>query len=147
MKLNKFYLMILSVLVLLFLSQCCASKEQVEDSKLALKRTNYPPPSLSYGTAEVTATILKLITEKSKVVGLFKIDTVHDYGPSTPPIGVGSQLNIEFSKILLEHRWGEISKVFKQGTKHKLTISLSISAFKLDKVESWQIVKIHNKIK
>ncbi len=139
---KNLYLLIIIVIFQLFVYQCCTSKSEIKDVNKYI-RNNYPPPSLSHGTAEVTATILKLITEKSKVVGLFKIDTVHGYGPSTPPVGVGSILNIEISKTLLEHMGRKISKIFKRGTQHKLTIGLSISASKLDKAETWQIEKIH----
>lgn len=143
---KNLYLLIIIVIFQLFFSQCCTSKSELKDDN-KIMRNNYPPPSLSPGTADVTATILKLIIEKSKVVGLFKIDTVHAYGSSTRPIGVGSQLNIEFSKILLENSEREISKIFKQRTKHKLTISLRHSAFKRDKTESWQIIKVKSNIK
>jgi hypothetical protein len=142
MKLNNVFLSLFGILLLLFLSQCCSSKEQVEDSKLALKRTNYPPPSLSHGTAEVTATILELITEKSKVVGLFKIDTVHGYGPSTRPVGVGSQLNIEFAKNLLKHNENKIPQIFKKNTKHRLLISSIRSGLKREDAKVWQIIII-----
>ncbi len=139
MKMNNIYLSLFGIVVLLFLSQCCASKEQVEDSKLALRRTNYPPPSLSPGTAEVTATLIKLTKENSKTFGLFKIDTVHAYGPSTRPIGVGSQLDIEFNTKIEESK---ILEIFQPKTKHKLTISYSLTAFKRDQAPPWQIIRI-----
>ena len=142
MKLNKVYFSLFGILVLLFLSQCCALKEQVEDSKLFPKRTNYPPPSLSPGTAKVTATIIKLTKDNSKIFGLFKIDTVHAYGPSTRPIGVGSRLNIEFNDNLLIDNQKNISEVFQPETKHKLTISYSLTTFKRDQAPPWQIIGI-----
>lgn len=142
MKSNKVFLSLFGILLLIFLSQCCSSKDQVENSKLALKRTNYPARSLSPGTAEVTATLIKLSKDNSKTFGLFKIDTVHAYGPSTRPIGVGSQLNIEFSDNLLIDNQKNISEVFEPETKHKLTISYSLTAFKRDQAPPWQIIRI-----
>jgi hypothetical protein len=142
MKLNNVFLSLFGILLLLFLSQCCTSKEQAEDSQLALKRTNYPPRSISPGTAEVSATLIKLTQENSKIMGLFKIDTVHAYGPSTRPIGVGSRLNIEFSDNLLTDNQKNISEVFKPETKHKLTLSYSLSAFKRDHAPPWQVISI-----
>ena len=142
MNLNKIYLSLFGILVLLFLSQCCTSKDQVEDTKLALKRTHYPPPSLSRGTADVTATILKLITEKSKVVGLFRIDTVHGYGPATRPIGVGSQLNIEFTENLVKDNENEVSQIFNKDTKHRLLIRSILPGMKREDINLWQIFRI-----
>lgn len=142
MKLNNVHISLFGIILLLFLSQCCTSKEQVEDSQLVLKRKNYPPPSLSRGTAEVTATFLEFISENPRTVGLFNIDTVHGYGPSTRPIGVGSRLNIEFSDNLLIDNQKNISEVFQPETKHKLTISYSLTAFKRDQAPPWQIIGI-----
>ena len=122
MKLNNVFFLLFGILLLLFLSQCCSSKEQVENSQLVLKRTNYPPSSLSPGTAEVTTTLIKLTQDNSKTFGLFKIDTVHAYGPSTRPIGVGSQLDIELPKNILIDNDNKNSQIFTKDTKHRLLI-------------------------
>lgn len=142
MKLNNVFLSLFGILLLLILSQCCNSKEQVEDSQLVLNRKNYSPPSLSRGTAEITATILKLTKEKSKVTGLFNIDTVHGYGPSTRPIGVGSQLDIEFSENLLKDNDNKIGQIFKKDTKHRLLIRSILSGMNREDLNLWQIIGI-----
>lgn len=144
MKLKNVFLSLFGILLLLFLSQCCTSKEQVEDSQLALKRTNYPPLSISPGTAEITATLLKLIKEKSKITGLFNIDTVHGYGPSTPPIGIGSQLDIALSEILLKDNENELQHIMKEGLTYRLLIKYLYSGINMRENNMWQIINIKN---
>jgi len=141
MRSIKSYLLITTAVLPFLLTQCCTSKSEIKDTNKILKNY-YPQPSLSPGTAEVTATILKLIKENSKTIGVFKIDTVHGYGPSTRPIGVGSQLNIEFAKNLLKHNENKIPQIFKKDTKHRLLIRSIRSGLKREDANLWQIIII-----
>jgi hypothetical protein len=129
---------------MLFLSHCCATKEQVEDSQLITKRENYPPPSLSPGTAEITATLIKLTQDNSKTFGLFKIDTIHAYGSSTRPVGVGSELDIEFADNLLKNNENELQQILKKDREYRLLIRYLNTGMNIREKNMWKIINIKN---
>lgn len=141
MKLNITYLHIFVILLLIFLSQCF---DKVQTDKLSGKRNSYLESSLGYKTAEVTATILELKMDSSRTVGIFRIDTLHSYGPSTRPIGIGSQLNLEFTKNLLTYYENNFSDVFYENTQHRLLIHFIDSEIRNQDEILWEII---NKIK
>jgi hypothetical protein len=139
MKLNNVFLSLFGILLLLFLSQCCSSKEQIDENP-GLKMKNSAKSTLPFGTAEISGTILKLLKENSKTLGLFKIDTVHGYGPSTRPIGVGSELTMEISSNTVSEDENTISEVFQKNSKHRLMIQFNQSGVGRENKTIWRVI-------
>jgi hypothetical protein len=140
MKLDTIYLHIFGILLLLFLLQCYNSKDKVQTVESSEKRNSYLESSLGYKTAKVTATILELKMDSSRTVGIFRIDTLHGYGPSTSPIGIGEQLNFAFTKNLLTHYEKNFSEVFYENTQHRLLIRFIDSGVKNQDNILWEII-------
>jgi hypothetical protein len=127
--------------LLLIFSQCCSSKSTVDKKITKDMKNDSIINSLSQGTALVSASVVELIEEDSKIIAVFQIDTVHGYGPNTPPIGSGSKLNIEIKENLIPNTEGDVLKYFEITSTHKLTLRPSVDRF-LNNKGSWQILRI-----
>ena len=135
------YLLIFAAIFLFLNIQCCTTKSEKTISGKNLGIKNHSPVPLPHSTAEITGTLLKLLENENITEGIFRIDTVHGYGPATPPIGVGSQLVLKFDRSLLENKEKTLSEIFQLDRKYKLTIRSLYESYNRGK--SWKIIKMN----
>ncbi len=87
---------ILLIVFAIFLGSCTSSNNKVEDEKFA---NNIKP--LAPGTAQICGTIKEVKDTSGLFLVLVHVDTVFNYGQSTPPLVVGKNLETNITKDLI----------------------------------------------
>ncbi len=124
---------------------CASSKKNVPQEKISTEN-DWRPPSrgetpLSPGTVKVKAGITSIDEHKQNIV--VRIERVIGYGPATPILPVGSEIQIELSSSLQEKL--KSSKEFSLIQGDTATITMKHDQHLTSDVTSsqWRIIQIH----
>ena len=97
------------LLLLTLISLCllgCASSTQKDagdaDTTAADKTPSRPPQAIAPGTANVSATVLGYEERDHHYLGTLRIEQVDAYGAGTPPLPVGTEIDVVISKALFQ---------------------------------------------
>ena len=102
---------LLTTLILCFaLSMCSSSKEENMEPLSAAQQADTsevppmpsPPIPIAPGTAQITATIISTEETDSGMHCILKIEKVHKYGSSTPPLPSGTEIKALIAAQLVE---------------------------------------------
>ncbi len=135
-------LKVLSIIIFsTFYINGCSSDQKASNGKIELEKSNYSLPKLSYGTAKITASILKHSIMENGFEFLIKIDTVHGYGPATPPLAVDSEIKA-FGTYLDKTQKSLLTSLENKNEKIKLEITFIPSRNTSERY--WQINLIYH---
>ncbi len=146
-NLRKLLLISVGAILILSLTQCCTSQKEISEESQIVNKNHVPIRQLPQGSAEVTATAIKLIKENIMSIGLFRIDTVIGYGPSTSPIGVGSEIKIEYDSQLFDKANNSKMVSMELRKQYRFTIRENPSLPVEKPHVKWKLVKINKFIK
>ena len=134
------FLFFLAILILL--TSCSSSKNEVaekkKDDKVNLLKKDFAPIPLAPGTAEVKSLVTDIFEHNDQYFCKIKISEVKQYGPSTKPIAVGSEFEIEIPNNIIER----LDNSLLNKSELVMTISLSPSGFSQEQSNIWRIIKV-----
>ncbi len=87
---------ILLVVFTIIISSCTSSDSKFENEEFINKIKPIPP-----GTAQICGTIQEVKDTSDLFHTLVRVDTIFNYGQSTPPLAVGNNLEISIPKNLI----------------------------------------------
>lgn len=93
----KSLLILLGIVMLFSLTNCCTTKNEIKDEK-EMMLSKIASPALAPGTAEIKGSIEEIFEDNNKTFCKIKVSSVEKYGPATQPIGVGSLMKLELNK-------------------------------------------------
>ena len=101
---------------------------------------NYRPPQpIEFGSAIVSGTILGLQKKEKVFEVLMRIDTVHGYGPSTPPLAVGSEIT-----LLEENNSDRVfGKILKDKSEIELKLKIRTLPSRTTEERVWKVIIIY----
>jgi hypothetical protein len=136
---KKLVFILFGAVIIISLTNCCASKNEIENGKEKVLKTNAPIP-LSPGTAEINCTIEDLFHRDNKELCSVRVISVERYGSSISPIGAGIVINMEFN----ENDKTKLEKLREEGTHTKLTVMQLRGGMGQEFKNSMKIIKINN---
>ena len=123
--------------LLILLVSCKSSNDKVDSKQLSIKIKPIPP-----GTAHIYGTILDAQDTSEFFTCLIKIDTVFSYGHSTPTLAVGTEIESNISKNVLNSLGGKSQFWEILNSKKKLYIKLkfqNLPTFEDQNRRQWSI--------
>ena len=139
-----FYSLLMICSLSFFCVACLSSEKKLDKTNNHSQKTINSPVSFPPGTASVFVTILNLKTTEKNKSYIARIDTVYGYGSSTPPLSIGSEIELTISSISFPNDMERVSKDFKSETGHKLNLSFRGKKLGQERANKWQIIKIIN---
>ena len=97
----KSMLILLGIVMLFSLTNCCTTNNEIKDDK-EMTLSKKVSPALAPGTAEIKCSIEEIFEDNNKSFCKIKVSSVEKYGPATQPIGVGSLIKLELKKSYKE---------------------------------------------
>lgn len=130
------------IIILIFsLTQCCTTRNEIkQEGNNTVNKNNFAPRPLPPGSAKVTCTILNIFEKEGKNFCIVQIDTVHGYGPSTRPIGIGSKMELELNSNIENKSDNTPQNLFKTNSKYKFILSIFDNKFDKSDDKSWKII-------
>ena len=131
---------VILIFILLF-TQCCTTKNEVkQEGNNIVNKNNFAPRPLPPGSAKVTCTILEIFEKEGKNFCITQVDTVHAYGSSTRPIGIGSKMELELNSIVENKSDNTPQNLFKINSQYKFILSIFDNKFDKSENKSWKII-------
>ncbi|MCB9248510.1 MAG: hypothetical protein H6613_08170 [Ignavibacteriales bacterium] len=136
------FLFFLAISILL--TSCSSSKNEVaekkKDDKVNLLKKDFAPIPLAPGTAEVKSLVTNIFGNNDKYFCKIKVNEVKQYGPSTKPIAVGSEFELEIPDKMVER----LDNSLLNKSEVVMTISYLPSGVGQADSNSWRIIKIND---
>lgn len=130
---------LLTFFMILALTNCCTSKNELKDvsMKNSTKHLERPP---SPGNAEIKCSIEEIYEKGNKSICKIKVSSVLNYGSGTKPIGNGSIIEFEIKK---ETR-AQLELLLTSRQEGKLLLSEIPSGMGIENSSSYRLIKIIN---
>jgi hypothetical protein len=141
-------IIILSFFIAMIHSIAGCSSSQNDVVKDGMEQKHIPPPplaeSVSPGTAQVEALLVKYIEKDDYYYCRIRIKKVLAYGPATPPLAEGSELSTEIAKDLLIGHSESLDKMVHSDSTFAMTIRMKRIGFGMEANEEqiWRVIKI-----
>lgn len=123
--------------MLLALTNCCTTKNEVKDGSMKNNAINVERPP-SPGNAEIKCSVEEINENGNKFYCKIKVSSVLNYGSGTKPIGNGSLIDLEFKN---ENR-SELESLLTNKQEIKLLISEVPGGMGIEKSSSYRLIKI-----
>lgn len=123
-------------------TNCCTTKNELKEEKKVeatdLKK-EYAPIPLAPGTAEVCGLITSIVDKDGLSLCKLNVNEVKRYGPSTKPIGVGSEIEFQIKENHLE----KLNEFLSNKNEVTVTIAILRGGIGQEPFSGWKLIKIN----
>ena len=144
MRLLSFMFLIVLLYGSIFFKSCATSNKvenKVKKAKKEQPSSPLPHSTLAPGTARILAEVLSHKELNQRRMCEILIKKVLEYGSTTPPLPIGTKLEIEISKTFVDKNETRLSEILKESQPVELTIRFQKQVMFGETLSRWFLIQ------